>query len=247
MLTIVDEAIGCKGVYPDGGGYWRARWVFGMSGRELEDTCAKMSSISQEDIDAGRFPEWVLQRLGDDWKTILPSTAEAAQYVVSQPYLKWLFGRLKGDKSGMQLELLATYLMSSIPGCRARKEKSRSTDYDVVCALDAPADDFRRDLGRYFLCECKYWKEPADFTTIAKFARVLESAKCRFGILFSRNGVSGNQDEPKAARRELLKLYHDTGIVVVVVDHEDLRQVVDGASLVVMLRRKYETVRLDLT
>lgn len=112
--------------------------------------------------------------------------------------------------------------------------------------MDGPADDFRRDLGRYFPCECKDWKKPANFTTVAKFARVLESARCKFGILFSCNGVTGKTDEPRAARRGLLKLYHDTGIVMVVVDIEDLKNVVAGSNLVVLLRQKYETVRLDL-
>jgi hypothetical protein len=50
--------------------------------------------------------------------------------------------------------------------------------------------DFRSELGRYFVCECKDWKGPADFASMAKFCRVLDSTKSRFGILFSKNGIS---------------------------------------------------------
>jgi hypothetical protein len=184
--------------------------------------------------------------MGDDWKTVAPSQAEAGQYLISRPFAKHLFERVGDDKSGMHLESLARYVMSSIPGCRAWKARSHSTDYDVVCALDAPPDDFRRDIGHYFLCECKNLSKPAGFTIIAKFARVLESEKCRFGILFSMKGITGNQKKPKHAQREVLKLYHDTGIVIVVIDQNDLKQVVEGKNLVTLLRRKYETVRLDL-
>src|SRR5262245_21935198 len=34
--------------------------------------------------------------------------------------------------------------------------------------------------------KCKDWSQPADLLTFAKFARVLDSTKSRFGILFSR-------------------------------------------------------------
>ena len=40
--------------------------------------------------------------------------------------------------------------------------------------------DFRAELGRYLVCECKDWADRAvDFTAIAKFCRVLDSAKCK--------------------------------------------------------------------
>ena len=80
---------------------------------------------------------------------------------------------------------------------------------------------------------------------MAKFCRVLDSVKSRFGILFSRAGISG-QGTSKHAAREQLKVYQDRGIVIVVVDLEDLKQAAQGANFVSLLRRKYESVRLDL-
>jgi len=55
-------------------------------------------------------------------------------------------------------------------------------------------------------------------THIAKFARVLDSAKCRFGILFASNGISGAREkvEFKNALREIVKLHQDRGIVIIV-------------------------------
>ena len=87
------------------------------------------------------------------------------------------------------------------------------------------------------------WK--ADFTAIAKFARVLESAKARSGIIFSRQGISG---EARAvdAERELLKLFQDRGIAILVVSLTDLDQVATGRNFIEMLRSKYDAVRLDL-
>jgi hypothetical protein len=96
-----------------------------------------------------------------------------------------------------------------------------------------------RRLGRYFVCECKDWKDPADFATIAKFCRVLDSFKARFGILKSRSIISG-QNRTTDAAREQLKVFQDRGIVVVVVDLEDLESVAAGKNLISVLRSRYE-------
>src|SRR3990170_8960739 len=105
-----------------------------------------------------------------------------------------------------------------MPGCRTlRRAKSRSTEYDIVCSIDGLEVDFRSELGRYFVCECKDWDKPADFSTMAKFCRVLDSVKSRSGILFSKKGISG-EGKTKDAEREQLKVFQDRGMVIVVVD-----------------------------
>jgi hypothetical protein len=105
--------------------------------------------------------------------------------------------------------------------------------------------DFRSEFGRYFVCECKDWERAADFTTMAKFCRVLDSVKSRFGILFSKEGISGIKETTNAAR-EQLKVFQDRGMVIVVVDMDDLNKVANGNNFINMLRTKYESVRLDL-
>lgn len=247
MLTVVEDAIGNKGeVFIKGGSYWRARWVYGMSHGEVESICSNVFAIHHRRPDNGRFPEWVLQELPENWKTVPPSPSEAARYVISRPYAKWLMQRVREDTTGRELETLAQYLMSSIPGCRTRRRAlSYSTDYDLVCILEGAPDDFRRDLGRYILCECKDLNEAAGTPIMAKFAYVLLSAKCRFGVLFASNGITGTS-RTTDARREQLKVYQDTGIVIVVLDLDELQQVVNGINLVTVLRDKYECIRLDL-
>ena len=105
--------------------------------------------------------------------------------------------------------------------------------------------DFRSELGRYFVCECKDWVLPADFTVMAKFCRVLDSTKSRFGVLFSSGGLSG-AGSSAFAEREQFKVFHDRGIVIIVLDRDDLEQTASGANLVQLLRKRYEAVRLDL-
>jgi hypothetical protein len=75
---------------------------------------------------------------------------------------------------------------------------------------------------------------------------VLDSTKSRFGILFSKAGISG-QPETKYAAREQLKVFQDRGMVIVVVDKDDLEHVANGGNFTGLLRQKYEEVRLDLS
>ena len=191
------------------------------------------------------FPEWLLQNVDQGWMTEAPSTQEASIYAANTLYIERLLAKL-GEPTGKILEELAEYLMSCMVGCRtARRQSSESTDYDLVCAVEGIELDFRSELGRYFVCECKDWTKPADFTTMAKFCRVLDSVKARFGILFSREGISGAKDTTFAAR-EQLKVFQDRGIVIIVFDERDVSSVAAGGNMIQTLRQKYEAVRLDL-
>ena len=84
-----------------------------------------------------------------------------------------------------------------------------------------------------------------DFTTFAKFCRVLDSVKSRFGILFSKSGISG-EGKTIYAEREQLKVFQDRGMIIIVINHNDIQHVANGGNLINLLRKKYEAVRLDL-
>lgn len=105
--------------------------------------------------------------------------------------------------------------------------------------------DFRSELGRYFVCECKDLQVSATVTDLAKFCYVLDSVKSRFGIIFPTHGISG-ADRDKYADRERLKVFQNRGIVIVVIDKGDLERVGKGANFITMMRSKYEKIRLDL-
>lgn len=247
MLTLVEDALREKGrVSPETtGAYFRLVWGHGLRDSEFRRYAREFSKLQDDDPETALFPEALLQRVDDSWLTEIPSPAETLFFLANEAYIRHLSGRL-GERSGESLELLAEYLLSCMPGCRTkRRKRSGSTDYDVVCAMEGPDLDFRSELGRYFVCECKDWSKPADFTTMAKFCRVLDSTKARFGILFSRSGISGH-GTTAYAEREQLKVFQDRGIVIVVIDRQDLRAVASGANFISLLRKQYEAVRLDL-
>jgi hypothetical protein len=247
MLTWCEDAISQRGsVSPETtGAYFRLAWGYGLPDEELRRYATRFFDLSEEMPTEAIFPEALLQRADDAWLTELPSGREASAYRINPQYPHHLLAQLGGG-TGEALELLSEYLMSCMPGCRTRRrQKTPSTDYDIVCGMEGFQVDFRSELGRYFVCECKDWQSPADFTVMAKFCRVLDSTKSRFGILFSKNGITGAGDS-EFAEREQLKVFHDRGIVIVVLDLSELEQVAAGANLTALLRQKYETVRLDV-
>lgn len=248
MLTLCEDALRENGtVSPNTtGAYFRLVWRQGLSDSELKRYAKSFFDLAQANQAEAKFPEALLQRVDDRWQTEAPSAGEFGRYVVSPAYVRYLIDSL-GDGSGNALECLAEYLMACMPGCRTkRRQRSRSTDYDIVCSMEGLDVDFRSELGRYFVCECKDWKDPADFTVMAKFCRVLDSTKSKFGVLFSKTGISGSSKTEFAAR-EQLKVFQDRGVVIVVVDLSDLETVAAGGNLIQLLRDKYEAVRLDLT
>jgi len=248
VLTLIEDAIELSGgVSPDRtGSYFRLAWTMGIPHEMLERYSRKAFDLYKNDKEYGYFPEWIIQQLDQDWMLGYPTKQEIDLYPVNRLYVKFLLKKF-GEGTGKSLELLAEYLMSVMPGCRTyRRAKSGSTDYDIVCAMEGSETDFRAEFGRYFVCECKDWSKPADFSAFAKFCRVLDSVKSKFGILFSRSGISGEGRKSDAVL-EQIKVFQDRGIIIIVINEEDIAEIANNdKSFISMLRYKYEKVRLDL-
>jgi len=247
MLTLCEDAIRESGtVSPNNTGvYFRLVWGSGLPDLELQRYAKEIYKLSESNPEDSMFPEWIVQEFDQNWMTEFPSPQEAAVYIANTRYIKYMLSKL-GDGSGKNLERLAGYILSCMPGCRTTlRQLTKSTDYDIVCSVEGFEVDFRSEMGRYFVCECKDWNKPADFTTMAKFCRVLDSTKSRFGILFSKQGISG-AEKTTDAEREQLKVFQDRGMVIVVIDQNDLEYVSNGGNFINLLRQRYEKIRLDL-
>ena len=246
MLTLVEDVMLYEGnIDLNASGASRVTAVFGLPASERDRYIDEIHSISIANAVNSYFPEWVLQELDQEWKTEIPALQEAATYVANERYIAKLLSELP-DSSGKTLERLADYLLASIPGCRTQmRQRSASTEYDIICSIEGSRPDFLSDVGRYFVCECKDTDKPASYSVIAKFCRVLDSTKSAFGIIFSPKGISGRR-QMRYAERERIKVYADRQIAIVVVDSSDLEYFAAGGNFIGRLRSKYESLRLDL-
>lgn len=251
MLTLCEDSIRDYTKHnkidaEEGGTYFRLAYGHGMPDSEIRQHAEKIYNLHLANPVPSRFPEWILQELGNQWMIEYPTEQEAFVYEPNRRYIKYLFDDL-GEGTGNTLERLAQYILDIVPGFRTyRRQIAKSdTDYDVVCAVEGSSSDFRSELGRYFLCECKDWNRPADVTTILKFAQILRSTQCRTGIIFAEKGFSGGGKTENAERYQLMIAQSDKTIILVV-DQTDLESLTKEANFITMLRSKYEKVRLDL-
>jgi hypothetical protein len=58
-------------------------------------------------------------------------------------------------------------------------------------------------------------------------------------------GISG-EGKLRYAEREQLKAYQSKGMVIVVIDQNDIDKISEGKNFINLLRKKYERIRLDL-
>jgi hypothetical protein len=247
MLTLCEDAIRDNGTIPadQSGIYFRLVWREGISDKRVQEYARLAFNIWKKDTKECRYPEWVLQGLGFEWQHVNPSTEETTVYSANPRYIDFLVKRL-GERTGKILERLSQYIFSVIPGmiCNTRAQ-TPSTDYDIVCSQYGQMIDFRSEIGRYFIGECKDWKKVVGTSAFAKFSHVIDTVKCKFGVIFSRSGISG-VGKATNAEREQIKTFQNRGVVIIVVSESDLTQLAVGDNFITMLRRKYEKVRLDL-
>lgn len=255
LLCLIEDAISHGGPVPaTSGTYFRLVWHHGYSQSQLNLICQLTLAQFQQALDYSWFPEWILANIETpdrSFSSQFPSIEEANEYRANLPYIRRLLLDVDNANitTGLALERLGQYCLTLIPGIKAyRRRQTHSTDFDVTCYMEGPLNDFRVELGRYFICECKSWRDKADFSTVAKFARVLDSAKVRCGVLFSKNGVSrGGGAQEKFGAREILKVFQDRGVAIIVFDRRDFDKVLAGESFLNLMRLKYEKIRMDLT
>lgn len=149
--------------------------------------------------------------------------------------------------AGDALEELAAYLMCHITGCfPVRNASTRDFENDLVVRNlsrhVSPALDI---LGRYFLVECKNWQDAVGASHLSYFANRVRYGRASFGILFARSGITtGKGTGVDDATFMLHRAYHQDGIVMVVVDQEDLESLAASReSVLQLLLRKHDEVR----
>jgi hypothetical protein len=248
MLTLVEDAITDNGVCKRTGGvYWRMWPARIHDGNYLDRLYREAWSFVKTYTSWKWSPEAVLLNLNTEWRVSQPSLAENVHYRPNQRFLGVVFDAITTSTSsdGKCLELLAHYLLCCMPGTiTERRRITNETDYDVYCTIDGQLVDFRADLGRHWICECKDVSGPVGYSDVAKFSRTVDSSHCKVGILFARNGISGQRDR-LYAERATAKLFQQHGIVVIVLTLDDLRPLLTGGSIITVLRQHYEKIRHD--
>jgi hypothetical protein len=247
LLTLIEDAIRDQGKIDvaRGGIYHRFRWEEGRSDREFRQLAEGCWKEFSENSDLREFPEEIVPRLGSTMFKRAAAQTEVDLYEINTVYASKLFKRAsQGD--WRCLERLAAYQLMCVPGFEVERQKStEGSTFDVFIRIRGNYVDFRRELGTYMLGECKNWKDPVGPNAIAYLAQNLTFHECSAGILFSWSGITGT-DKAKFAALTVLRAYHHSGRIILVLNKTDFRRASRGEALQEMLRQKYEQVRFDL-
>ncbi len=259
MLSLVEDAVDDEGFIN-----WETRgtpkllqYTFGIPIPQIDEFCAGSFKAFCELKASDRWAERILQDVQGSvgpWTSTVPSPAECHVFQINQDYASRLIERL-GKDSGKNLELLASYMFDCVPGARTKIGVTTGTgsDYDVLVSFDGHYLDFRSEIGRYVIVECKDWEKPVGFTYIAKFGRILDAARCKCGVVFARDGITGEFSNHRrragalrAAKREVVKMQQQHGISIIVLNLSHLKRIANGENFIAILRDEYENIRLDI-
>lgn len=151
------------------------------------------------------------------------------------------------DEKKTTLESLAKLLFESIPflTCRASNLRTSSSEIDIVieyCGWTKPTlfDEF----GRFCLVECKNWKEAVGAAQVRDFTGKLIKARIKLGVLFARNGITG-ENNGSDALNEIRSAFSRDGIYILVIAEEDLVAVKNSTSFYRILDNKMFQLRFD--
>jgi hypothetical protein len=259
LHTQADDMLGKHGT---GGGVGKhlLRATFGMSESALEE----LNRIAEECLkeveeewgndwsQPAGFPEEVVRRFALSEGTgtqVLAKAASFREFPLSQAYFQALLSHVHSGKpakgkekgKGDVLENLASYLLTLLPGCVSRRnllDEDLASESDIVVRnLNQVTNLTAELLGRHFLVECKNWEKRVGVRDVGYFLYRMRLTHARFGIIFSRSGISGG-DEGKAARALIRRAFHEDGS-----DH-DLATLAQGkGSFWWMLLEKIEKLR----
>lgn len=145
-------------------------------------------------------------------------------------------------------EEMADFLFSSIK-CTTIKERNlynRVGEIDLVIEYAGsqkyPIFD---DYGRYILIECKNTSESVSSGQISKFADKMKESRINLGVIFAKNGISG-EGEGAYARRKVHNLFQREGIAIAVINNNKLDQVLTGKTFYEILKQDLYELRLQI-
>lgn len=150
---------------------------------------------------------------------------------------------------GRSLEDLASLLFSNVPSlhCKYRNLNTRSSEIDLVVEYRGSKFDIPlfEELGRYCLIECKNWSSPVGVAPVRDFLGKLRKSKTQLGILFAKNGITG-EGTGLDALREIQSAYDRDGTFLLVFSLAEVKQIENGTDFIELLDQKSDNLRFDL-
>lgn len=259
LLTLADDFLGGH-PGPGNAAKQLLSVVLGLDQESL-DNFREVAERNKENINGDwssvyAFPEDVLMRFSiekSEFSGLLAKDTKLADYHISSTYLQTSIERLDIETSnstekGNLMEDLASYLFLLLPGWIPRRnllDEFNSYETDIVVRNLSSSRDFLSDLfGRHIYVECKNTKDRVGVKDVGYFLYRMRLTHSKFGVIFSKSGITGNEDEEKASYSLIRKGFHEDSSVCIVINRQDLNDLLERKymSFEALLIDKYERV-----
>lgn len=151
-----------------------------------------------------------------------------------------------GEKKGKLLEEFAAIFLSSVPNFELveRNYRTASSEIDLIFAVRHYSEGIFHDWGTLILVECRNLAKPVDAKAIRDFARKVQNADARVGIVLSPKGVTGRNNAN--AIGEIRSFFIETKRRILVLDSRDIQAYLEGrVDVIDLLDKADRRVRLS--
>lgn len=190
--------------------------------------------------------KWNIHRLKNK-EIIITRGIEDVAFDINLRYYDELLENIDSDPSGINFEMLATYLFSCINQFEVIPQKgTESYHFDLLIRNLLSSDLSFRIFGEYLGVECKNIKKTVSVGQMNHFIQKLRFHNLKCGIIFTIKGISGYKYKKfKYAKAIQIKTYNRDGIIVFDINRKDLDFIKSGYNLLSVLLKKYEDIRFS--
>jgi len=135
------------------------------------------------------------------------------------------------QEKGDAFEDFAQLLFGAVPFLTVRNRNlgTNTGEIDLVVEYEGYSElTIFDDFCRYILVECKNWSDSVGVAQVRDFKGKMDKSKIDLGIIFARNGISG--DEGANALRWIHDFFQREGRLILVISDNELEQLLEGRS-----------------
>lgn len=150
------------------------------------------------------------------------------------------------NEKGDAFEYFAELLFGGIDFLRVRDRNLNTNTGEIDLVIEYTGHQqltIFDDWGRFFLVECKNWQSSVGAAEVRNFKGKLDKAQVDMGVIFARNGLSG--DEASNALRWIHDYFQREGQMILVVGDGEIEQLQEGTSFYKLLDESMYQRRFD--
>lgn len=165
--------------------------------------------------------------------SLLALQSPKIEFPTNPAYLTSLINALDPEKKstsekGNRLEHLASYLFSLVPGWLPSRNlipEEKTYENDLLVRNLFPTNHISAELlGRNFLVECKNWEEKVGSPVVGYFLYKMHLLHCPFGVIFSKKGITGGEDN-KNANNLIARAFHNDNSLCIILSLKDIQNI----------------------